>query len=91
MYAAKKKEYAKKKAYYMRMPKKFMKETIEGQKKAFGIPSHTQISEGTIRSRENRGSNTSNKGPAAPLASVEPALVAICLDMAKFRQPLNVT
>ena len=74
LYAAKKKEYAKKKAYCVRMPNTFLKETIEEQKEAFGIPSHTLVSEAKIRSRENRASNTSNKGPAAPLASVEPAL-----------------
>ena len=71
------------------MPNNFLKETIDTQKEAYGIPLDTIVSHATIRSRERRVQNRSKKGPVAPLAKIEPALVAICLLMAFFRQPLN--
>ena len=79
----------KKKECSSQLPNNFLKEDIEAQKEAFGIPSDTIVSHATIRSRERRGQNRSKKGPVAPLANIEPALVAICLQMAFFRQPLN--
>ena len=57
----------------------FLKETIDAQKEAFGISSDTSGSHAIIRSRERRGQNISKKGPVAPLAKTEPALVLICL------------
>ena len=72
------------------MPNNFLKYTIDAQKEAFGISSDTIVSHTKIRRRERRGQNRSKKGPVAPLENIEPALVAICLQMAFFRQPLNI-
>ena len=49
----------------------------------------TIVSHATTRSCEIRGQNRSKKGPVAPLVNIEPTLVAICLQMALFRKPLN--
>ena len=66
-----------------------MKETIDAQKELFGIPSDKIVSHATIRIRERRGQKRSKKGPVAPLAKIEPTLVAICLQMEFFWQRLN--
>ena len=79
----------KKKEYSSRLPNNFLKDTIDAQKEAFGICSDTIVSHATIRSRERRVQNRSKKGPFAPLANIEPALVAICLQMKFCRKPLN--
>ena len=80
---------SKKKECSSRFPNNFLKETIDAQKEAFGIPLDSIVSHATIRGRERRGQNRSKKGPVAPLANIEPALVAICLQMAFFRKPQN--
>ena len=67
----------------------FLKDTINAHKEAFGTSSDKFFSHSTIRSRKRRGQNRSKKGPVAPLANIEPALVTICLQMAFFRHPLN--
>ena len=71
------------------MPNNLLKDTIDAQKEAFGISLDTIVSHATIRSRERRGQNRIKKGPVAPLAKIEPALVAICLQMSFCRKPLN--
>ena len=79
----------KKKEYSSRLPNNFMKNTIDAQKESCGISSDTIVIHATIRSCKRRGQNRSKKGPVAPLANIEPALVTICLQMAFFRHPLN--
>ena len=74
-----------------RAPNNCLRETIDAQKEVFGISLDALVSENAIRSRKKRASNTSKKGPVAPLASVEPALIAMCLQMALCRQPLNAS
>ena len=72
------------------MPNNFLKDTIDAQKEAFGISSDKIISHNTILNRERRNQNRSKKGPVSPLANIETTLVAICLQMAFFRKPLNI-
>ena len=80
---------SKKKECSSQLPNNFLKETIDAQKDAFGIPSDTIVSHATIRGRERIGQNRSKKGPFTHLANIQPALIAICLQMAFFRQSLN--
>ena len=80
---------SKKKECSSRLPNNFLKDTIDAQKEAFGISSDKSFSIATIRSRKRRGQNRSNNVPVTPLANIEPALVAICLQMVFFRKPLN--
>ena len=49
----------------------------------------TIVSHAKIRNGERRGKNIIKKGPVAPLEKIEPALIAICLQMAFCRKPLN--
>ena len=71
------------------MPNNFLKETSDTQKEAFVISLDTIVSHTTIRSRKRRGQNRSKKGPVTPLANIEPALVAICLQIAFCRKYIN--
>ena len=71
-----------KKEFRSRFPNNVLKEIINAQKEAFGIPLDTIVSHAKIRSRERRGQKRSKKGPVTPLAKIEPVLVAICLQMA---------
>jgi len=48
------------------------------------------ISKSTIRTHLTRGTVSSkHRGVRSPLAAAEVALVAICIQMGKIRQPLN--
>ena len=79
----------KKKECSLQLPNNSLKENIDAQKEAFGISLDKFFIHTTILRLERRGQNRSKKVPVAPLAKIEPALVAICLQMAFFRQPLN--
>jgi len=70
--------------------KSYLKTLVEKKKQKYKVSS--EISHSTIRSRSWRGIAKSN-GPGAksPLADAEKALVEICIQMGKIRQPLNCT
>ena len=73
-----------------RIKKKYLKTLIEKKKQKYKVSS--EISHSTIRSRSWRGIAKSNgRGVQSPLADAEKALVAICIQMGKIRQPLNCT
>ncbi len=56
----------------------------------FGVLDNTSVD--TIRSRVKRGNlNPSHPGVVSPLEEAEKALVVICIQMGKIRQPLSCT
>jgi hypothetical protein len=66
----------------------FLTEVIEQKKVEFSISCN--ISEETVRSRIKRQSLTpTHRGTSSPLQDAEMALVAICIQMGKIRQPLT--
>jgi hypothetical protein len=65
------------------------KRLIDEKKKAFGI--NISISSRNIRNRTHRGLQTAHHGAKSPLEEVEVALVEICIQMGKIRQPLSCT
>ena len=66
----------------------FLKEVIEQKKGEFSTKSH--ISESTVWSRISRQSLTpTHRGTSSPLQNAEMALVAICIQMGKIRQPIT--
>jgi hypothetical protein len=66
----------------------FLKEVIEQKKGEFSIKSN--ISKSTIWSRICRQSLTpTHRGTSSPLQNAEMALVAICIQMGKIRQPIT--
>ena len=66
-----------------------LKRLIDEKKKEFGI--NISISSRTIKNRIQRGSLTTPHGAKSPLEEVEVALVEICIQMGKIRQPLSCT
>jgi hypothetical protein len=62
---------------------------IDEKKKEFGM--NSSISSKTIRDRTQRGALTTHCGAKSPLEEVEVALVQICIQMGKIRQPLSCT
>ena len=67
----------------------YLKRLIDEKKKEFGI--NISISSRTIKNRIQRGSLTTHQGAKSPLEEVEVALVQICIQMGKIRQPLSCT
>jgi len=68
----------------------YLKRLIDEKKKEFGI--NISISSRTIKNRIQRGSLTTPHGAKSPLLEeVEVALVEICIQMGKIRQPLSCT
>ena len=84
-------ETAGKKAKGMRVEKGFLDRLIKEKKKEFGVVS--DISKKTIQNRVSRGIVFAHHGAKSPLFEVEAerALVELCIQMGKIRQPLNVT
>ena len=72
-----------------RVKKGFLKRLIDEKKKEFGI--NISISSRNIRNRTHRGLQTAHHGAKSPLEEVEVALVEICIQMGKIRQPLSCT
>ena len=65
-----------------------MKKLIEKKKKQYKV--NPEISHGTVQTRARRGlAKSSGRGAKSPLADAEKALVEICIQMGKIRQPLN--
>ena len=74
-----------------RNKKGFLANMIVQKKLEWGVPHTVYISEETIMSRVKRGCyDPDRRGGASPLAEAEEALVQICIQMGKIRQPLNV-
>ena len=70
----------------------YMKKLIDEKKKEFGVNCTRTISTRTIQNRTHRGRTlTTHHGAKAPLEEVELALVQICIQMGKIRQPLSCT
>ena len=67
----------------------YLERLIDEKKKEFGI--HISISSRNIRNRTHRGLQTAHHGAKSPLEEVEVALVEICIQMGKIRQPLSCT
>jgi hypothetical protein len=69
----------------------YLKRLIDEKKKEFGI--NCRISTKSIMNRTHRGTLTSHLGPGPKslLEEVELALVEICIQMGKIRQPLSCT
>ncbi len=67
----------------------YLKRLIDEKKKEFGI--NMSISSRTIKNRIQRGSLTTHHGAKSPSEEVEVALVEICIQMGKIRQPLSCT
>jgi hypothetical protein len=69
----------------------YLKRLIDEKKKEFSI--NCRISTKSIMNRTHRGTLTSHLGPGpkSPLEEVELALVEICIQMGKIRQPLSCT
>jgi len=74
-----------------RITKGLLEELIESKRKEYNISS--KIAPGTIRSRlcEGRSHNPKSREATSLLEEAEEALVQICIQMGKIRQPLNVT
>jgi hypothetical protein len=73
-----------------RVEKGFLSELIVAEKNKFNVKEEVSIC--TVRSRHRNGHATSaGKGATSPLADAETALVQICIQMGKIRQPLNCT
>jgi hypothetical protein len=63
---------------------------IEKKKKQYKVSS--EISPGTVRTQARRSlAKSSGHGAKSPLPDAEKALVEICIQMGKIRQPLNCT
>ena len=62
---------------------------IDEKKKEFGV--NCTISTRAIQNRTHKGRQTAYRGAKAPLEAVELALVPICIQMGKIRQPLCCT
>ena len=74
----------------MRVQKGFLKSLIDEKKKEFSVK--RSISRRTIHTCVYRGSVLSkHRGSKSPLEQGETALVQICIQMGKIRQPLNCT
>ena len=72
-----------------RIPKGWLSELIDRKKKEFGVVK--RISRKTIETRRRRGRlNPDHRGTSSPMGQAEEALVQICIQMGKFRQPLSV-
>jgi hypothetical protein len=69
----------------------YMKKIIDEKKKEFGVNCTRTISTRTIQNRTHRGRTITHHGAKAPLKEVELALVQICIQMGKIRQPLSCT
>jgi hypothetical protein len=67
----------------------YLERLIDEKKKEFGI--NISISRRNIRNRTHRGLQTAHHGAKSPLEEVEVALVEICIQMGKIRQPLSCT
>ena len=65
----------------------YLERLIDEKKKEFGI--NISISSKTIINRTQRGLLTKHHGAKSPLEEVEVALVQICIQMGKIRQPLS--
>ena len=68
----------------------YLKTLVEKKKQKYKVSS--EISHSTIRQRSWRGiAKLNGGGVKSPLAGAEKALVAICIQTGKIRQPLNCT
>jgi hypothetical protein len=67
----------------------YLESLIDEKKKEFGV--NISISSRNIRNRTHRGLQTAHHGAKSPLEEVEVALVEICIQMGKIRQPLSCT
>ena len=67
----------------------YLERLIDEKKKEFGI--NISISSRNIMNRTHRGLQTAHHGAKSPLKEVEVALVEICIQMGKIRQPLSCT
>jgi hypothetical protein len=84
------KEVSCKKKEGKRVQKGYLDRLINEKKHEFSV--EDQISKKTIHNRIKNGIiSTSHPGVKSPLQAAEQALVEICIQMGKIRQPLNVT
>jgi hypothetical protein len=67
----------------------YLERLIDEKKKEFGI--NISISSRNIMNRTHRGLQTAHHGAKSPLKEVEVALIEICIQMGKIRQPLSCT
>jgi len=81
-------ETIKRSAVKSRVPAGFLAGLIMSKQEEYGISEY--ISEETIRSRHKQGRlHPTHPGTASPVASAEMALVEICIQMGRIRQPLT--
>ena len=71
-----------------RLPNGFLRDLIQSKKKEYGV--NVAINKDRIISRHRRGNLCPNhRGTDSPIASADMALVEICIQMGKIRQPLT--